>query len=210
MRAFPLLLLTRRHVAQDEPAAAMVLWRPWWEQGVGASAVNVPFDASAIPPFATLCVGEPSPLLPLVVIDMLFAYAYTCRRCNGDHMGGQGAPLLLQLCASLDGSAARPCASLEEWHTRAAERASACTLGAQSATQTRLAFRDTAALCRHASHVSRALWETHAVLVAARPRSRAGALAAKKALFFLSWAVSTRPVLVALADALDAILSRDA
>lgn len=168
------------------------LWEPWWERGPGGSGVDLVYNVAAIPPFSTLTTRDPSPLLPLVALDLLFALVYCARRYNGAHVQ-EGAALVLQLCVALR-EAGPPPPSIEHWIAGVTAAATSAPLGAQTGPQTALAFRDTIKVCGHAAHVNRALWELHATLVSQRG-VRACEVASKKALFFLSWAIAHRPVM---------------
>ena len=181
-------------------------WHPWWMIGQGTSTVDIQYDLRNIPSFTSFINQnkQPSPLLPLITIDILFAYAYVSRRFNGEHLAEPEAiQLLLQLCGAFAVPPVAPSDSVEQWQMRARDCANHASLGAQSAEQTLLAFRDTVTLMSAPSHVIRALWETHAMLASQQKRSKRCALACKKALFFLSWAVSLRPDLSTFQLALD-------
>eukprot|EP01119_Soliformovum_irregulare_P017078 TRINITY_DN5026_c0_g1_i1.p1 TRINITY_DN5026_c0_g1~~TRINITY_DN5026_c0_g1_i1.p1 ORF type:complete len:282 (+),score=72.61 TRINITY_DN5026_c0_g1_i1:508-1353(+) len=56
-------------------------WIPWWEQKVTDDRPQVPKN---LPALTTISTATPSPLLPFLLVDILYSYAFVQRLMNGD------------------------------------------------------------------------------------------------------------------------------
>lgn len=79
-------------------------WIPWWEQKVTTDRPQAPKN---LPALTTISITPPSPLLPNLIIDLLYSYAYVQRLMNGD-VGDdimEGVGIIMELSSVLRSNA---------------------------------------------------------------------------------------------------------
>jgi len=178
-----------RAVVDGRLAAAISPSKPWWEERDIIAEAQLNLDE--IPELSTLVPGgKASPKLPVHATDLLFAYAYTWRRHNGEweEEPESAAEMSMQLSGVLS-QGTRPeaiSAALADCLQRARDptifNSTEFTLGT---------LRDVAKICESGSSMLFALADLHAMHEAALPTAKPKAprrAVVKKLLFFVSWA----------------------
>lgn len=178
-----------RAVVDGRLGGSLEAWVPWWEQrDVVAETMALPED---IPSLTELTGKPPHPELTAHAVELLFAYAYTMRRHNGEF---EEDPLgVANMTMELSGVLAeggRP-NSVSVALSNALARARAPSVFNSNGFSFGV-LRDVQALTASAGLVQRAMAELHGIHLTALPRSpkpRAARKAiVKKLFFFLAWA----------------------
>jgi len=178
-----------RAVVDGRLGGSLESWVPWWqERDVVAEGMALDED---IPSLTELTGKPPHPELTAHAVELLFSYAYTMRRHNGESNEEPVGPanMSIQLSGVLaDG--ARP-GSVSLSLSGALERARAPSVFNSNGFSLGV-LQDVSALTSSPGLIQRAMAELHGLHVAALPRSpkpRAPRKAVvKKLFFFLAWA----------------------
>lgn len=180
-----------RAVVDGRLGNAIEAWTPWWEaRDVVQDRMSIPED---IPPLAALTKSAPNPVLVAHATDLLFAFAYSMRRHNGELQ--ESAASMAQMSWDLSGvlqggmlpetPAVALMACLEQARNPQLFNSTGFSLGV---------LKDLGAICQveDGSLITRAFAELHGIHAAAlplvrKPRAKRTA-AVKKLFFFVAWA----------------------